>query len=465
MVKNENYYTIFGWMLNDLRLSGTDLIVYAVIYSFSQDGESEFKGSLAYLSGCTGASQSTIRRSLSHLEDLGYIEKTQRNSSTGLSNSFRSVVDLDRLSAGGAQFEHPIPLCEERSDVLEDENNTTLYKDDANKLYFPDEQTTSASVVRTNCTDKEHGQSRGKKMVKNENFYTVFGWMINELKLRGSDLIVFSIIYSFSQDGASEFKGSLAYMSEFTGTSLPTIRRSLLRLEELGYIEKTQRNKRAGLSNSFRSIVDLDSAISGGVQNEHPIPPREERVVKLDTRGVQFEQRYVQNEHPIYIDTDISTDYTKERKKEKEIYKEKEMARQAFEKMSDEELLRWGERGCDLNNPVQEAIFYIWCYECRIRKDTAKKWKGKVIKNDRVFEILKSHDEIMTEMGVTGELRDVLKQFLRNAYLNKHLISNDKLIDIICRLNEFYEDDETGKIRSVNKAVAGGWYDIRELKR
>ena len=68
MVKNENYYTIFGWMLNELKLSGIDLIVYAIIYSFSQDGESEFKGSVAYISDFTGGSAKTIRLSLIRLE-------------------------------------------------------------------------------------------------------------------------------------------------------------------------------------------------------------------------------------------------------------------------------------------------------------------------------------------------------------------------------------------------------------
>lgn len=42
--------------------------------------------------------------------------------------------------------------------------------------------------------------------IRNENFYTVFGWMLNELELKGNELIIFGIIYSFSQDGKSEFR-------------------------------------------------------------------------------------------------------------------------------------------------------------------------------------------------------------------------------------------------------------------
>lgn len=51
--------------------------------------------------------------------------------------------------------------------------------------------------------------------IKNENFYTVLGWMLNVLELRGNELIIFAIIYSFSQDGESEFTGSSTFLQQF----------------------------------------------------------------------------------------------------------------------------------------------------------------------------------------------------------------------------------------------------------
>lgn len=51
--------------------------------------------------------------------------------------------------------------------------------------------------------------------IRDENFYTVLGWMLNVLDLKGNELIVFAIIYSFSQDGESEFTGSLTFMQTF----------------------------------------------------------------------------------------------------------------------------------------------------------------------------------------------------------------------------------------------------------
>ena len=118
MIKNENYYTIFGWMLKELNLNGIDLVVYAIIYSFSQDGESEFKGSLAYIAEFTGASERTIRRSLRHLEDMGYIEMSERNQSAGIANSYRSIVDLNRLSEIGKQNDRPLPEEQRGADKM-----------------------------------------------------------------------------------------------------------------------------------------------------------------------------------------------------------------------------------------------------------------------------------------------------------------------------------------------------------
>ena len=33
--------------------------------------------------------------------------------------------------------------------------------------------------------------------IKNENFIAIQGWMINELQLKGNDLIVYALIYGF----------------------------------------------------------------------------------------------------------------------------------------------------------------------------------------------------------------------------------------------------------------------------
>lgn len=74
-VKDDNFFLVSGWMLNRLELKGAALQVFAIIYGFSQDGESYFTGSLQYLSDFTNASKPTIIKALKELVDRGYILK------------------------------------------------------------------------------------------------------------------------------------------------------------------------------------------------------------------------------------------------------------------------------------------------------------------------------------------------------------------------------------------------------
>ena len=81
--KNSNTIVIQGWMINELNLSGNELILYALIYGFSQDGESEFYGSLNYVSTALNCSKPTAIKALNSLIDKNYIFKNQ-NSINGI---------------------------------------------------------------------------------------------------------------------------------------------------------------------------------------------------------------------------------------------------------------------------------------------------------------------------------------------------------------------------------------------
>ena len=65
--KNNNHYTIFGWMIHRLGLKDAKLIVYAIVYSFSQDGENRFTGSLQYLADWTSATKQGVMKNLKSL--------------------------------------------------------------------------------------------------------------------------------------------------------------------------------------------------------------------------------------------------------------------------------------------------------------------------------------------------------------------------------------------------------------
>lgn len=75
-VKRDNYVTIAGWMVTDLGLKGNELLVYAIIYGFSQDGENRFTGSLQYLADWTNSTKQGIAKNLKSLCEKGLLEKT-----------------------------------------------------------------------------------------------------------------------------------------------------------------------------------------------------------------------------------------------------------------------------------------------------------------------------------------------------------------------------------------------------
>ena len=78
MIKNENFIVIQGFMINELGLKGNELIVYAIIYGFSQDGENKYTGSLNYLANWTNSTKQGVLKSLKSLVDKGYIIKEEK---------------------------------------------------------------------------------------------------------------------------------------------------------------------------------------------------------------------------------------------------------------------------------------------------------------------------------------------------------------------------------------------------
>lgn len=78
-VKENTYIVIQSFMVNELHLSGNELITFAAIYGFSQDGESWFTGSRSYLAAWCQTSKKTISNNLAKLVEKGLIEKRVRN--------------------------------------------------------------------------------------------------------------------------------------------------------------------------------------------------------------------------------------------------------------------------------------------------------------------------------------------------------------------------------------------------
>lgn len=75
-INERNFITIEGWMRTDLNLSGNELIVYAIIYGFSQNKQGEFTGSVQYLADWVGCTKRTVTTILRKFVDEELVKKT-----------------------------------------------------------------------------------------------------------------------------------------------------------------------------------------------------------------------------------------------------------------------------------------------------------------------------------------------------------------------------------------------------
>lgn len=73
--------------------------------------------------------------------------------------------------------------------------------------------------------------------MKNENYLVIQGWMVNGLNLKGTELMVFAIIYGFCQGGTGNgCTAGSAYMAEWCGKSQRNVQRALKSLQEKNLI-------------------------------------------------------------------------------------------------------------------------------------------------------------------------------------------------------------------------------------
>ena len=92
-IKNNNYYVTNGWMINELGLTGRELQVYAIIYGFTQDEETEFSGSLNYIAEWLGtSSRHTVIRAIESLLEKGLIGKRQTATGGIITNFYKAIL-------------------------------------------------------------------------------------------------------------------------------------------------------------------------------------------------------------------------------------------------------------------------------------------------------------------------------------------------------------------------------------
>ena len=98
-VKDDSNFQIYGWMTNKLKLKGNELLIYAIIYSFSRNnkGEGVFNASIPYLREWTNSSKQNVIDCLNSLIRKKLIIKLEDNSRKRKPNVYRtSEINFDQ---------------------------------------------------------------------------------------------------------------------------------------------------------------------------------------------------------------------------------------------------------------------------------------------------------------------------------------------------------------------------------
>lgn len=73
-VQDDSFITIHRWMINDLGLSGNELLIYAILYGFSQ-GDNSTQIDIQYLVDWTKQNEWLVNQTLISFESRGLLKR------------------------------------------------------------------------------------------------------------------------------------------------------------------------------------------------------------------------------------------------------------------------------------------------------------------------------------------------------------------------------------------------------
>ena len=207
IIRSDNHVCLNGWMINELDLSGSELIVYAVIWGFTQDGNQWCTASQAYIARWANISTRGLRKVLDKLEEKGLLIKETNTCKKGLECKYRAVrpneeeqeSDGNKVPIRSEQSSYPdgnkVPIRWEQSsdNNIEDnidnniKENIIKEKTETEKDSVPESSARSKKVkekfikptieeIRAYCYER-------KNMVDPEHFYDHYesnGWKIGK---------------------------------------------------------------------------------------------------------------------------------------------------------------------------------------------------------------------------------------------------------------------------------------------
>lgn len=83
-ISDKDWFKIQGWMVNQLGLTGSELVAFALVFNLSRTEEGLYKGGIMYLAKWLGCCKDTARETLHSLEGKGLIHALRGTGPSGL---------------------------------------------------------------------------------------------------------------------------------------------------------------------------------------------------------------------------------------------------------------------------------------------------------------------------------------------------------------------------------------------
>lgn len=135
----DSYIVIESWMITELKLKGNELIVYAVINGFTQDGEHWYYGTRSHLSEWCGSTKETVSNCLKSLLEKGLIERQETREHGYTKISYRCIKNFDtpyKNFSGGVEKIYTIDnKVDSKSNTKRINREYSIHIDDDRKEY------------------------------------------------------------------------------------------------------------------------------------------------------------------------------------------------------------------------------------------------------------------------------------------------------------------------------------------
>ena len=191
MINDENYIHIAGWMINKLDLKGSELLIYAIIYGFSQDGESMFTASSQYLADWTNTTKQSVFKVLKSLTERELIIRKENNINNITFVSYRYNDSIPGVPSKSLEPIKKVDMVETKYDMgnqksLSNNKYINKYNNIDRKEYISKDIYKKSSKFQKPTLDelKDYCSQMGYK-VDAEKFYLYYeqcGWTVGKNK-------------------------------------------------------------------------------------------------------------------------------------------------------------------------------------------------------------------------------------------------------------------------------------------